>query len=141
MSTAEQQKLGTVEFFHGKKASKVLGLVSNIVIDLASRETVDWKMSIELIRMATVIVGTIGDSVKEQWPSSKDSANTQRLLEKATKPGMNNRVVLEVSYCTRCRSIPLIYKLLDLEIRVNPAFPNAVAGSTSCNREFVSHIL
>lgn len=87
---------GNKDFFHGKKAMKLLQLATNIAIDLASKESTDCENIMEELRLATVIVTAVGDGVKDSLPSSKNLLNTAKLLEKARRPGLSEGVLKEV---------------------------------------------
>lgn len=96
---ASRQKGGTKEFFTGKKAPKVLQLVTNIVIDIASRETCDLDVCVDEIRLATAIVSAVGDRAKDSL-ATNDTVNTAKLIEKIQRPGLGKKVLGEVSYGT-----------------------------------------
>jgi len=88
------------DIFQGKKAPTVLNLVINIVNHFASMETnSDWRETIRIIRMASVIASAVSDSVKANDALAADSANVKRLLEKA-KTHEDSRIVTEVWLCT-----------------------------------------
>lgn len=96
VSMDNRQTRGNKDFFHGKKAIKLLQLATNIAIDLASKESTDCENTIEELRLASVIVTAVGDGAKDSLPSNKDSLNTTKLLEKVQRPGMNEGVLKEV---------------------------------------------
>lgn len=96
VSVDNHQARGNKDFFHGKKALKLLQLATNIAIDLASKESTDCENTIEELKLASVIVTAVGDGVKDSLPSNKDSLNTTKLLEKAQRPGLNEGVLKEV---------------------------------------------
>lgn len=103
-----RQTRGNKDFFHGKKAIKLLQLVTNIAIDLASKESADCENVMEELKLATVIVTAVGDAVKDSLLSSKDSLNIAKLLEKAQRPGLNEGVLKEVRVNSRvciCRIV------------------------------------
>lgn len=91
-----RQTRGNKDFFHGKKAMKLLQLATNIAIDLASKESTDCENTMEELKLATVIVTAVGDGVKDSLPFSTDALNTAKLLEKAQRPGLNEGVLKEV---------------------------------------------
>lgn len=97
VSEDHRQTRGNKDFFHGKKAMKLLQLVTNLAIDLASKDSNEYDDIVEELRLATVIVAAVGDEVKDALPSSKDILNTAKLLEKAQRPGLDERVLKEVS--------------------------------------------
>lgn len=96
VSVDNRQTRGNKDFFHGKKALKLLQLATNIAIDLASKESTDCENTIEELKLASVIVTAVGDGVKDSLPSNKDLLNTTKLLEKAQRPGLNEGVLKEV---------------------------------------------
>lgn len=96
VSVDNRQTRGNKDFFHGKKAIKLLQLVTNIAIDLASKESIDCENTMEELRLASVIVTAVGDGVKDSLSSDKHSLNTVKLLEKAQRPGLNEGVLKEV---------------------------------------------
>lgn len=96
VSVDNRQTRGNKDFFHGKKAIKLLQLATNIAIDLASKESIDCENTMEELRLASVIVAAVGDGVKDSLSSDKHSLNTAKLLEKAQRPGLNEGVLKEV---------------------------------------------
>lgn len=95
-SEHNRQARGNKDFFHGKKAIKLLQLTMNIAIDLASKEPSDCEDIMEKLKLATVIVTAVGDEVKSSLPSSKDTLNTAKLLEKVQRPGLSKGILEEV---------------------------------------------
>lgn len=87
---------GNKDFFHGKKATKLLQLVTNLAIDLASKESNDCENIVEELRLATIVVAAVGDEIKESLSSGKDTLNTAKLLEKTQRPGLSKDVLKEV---------------------------------------------
>lgn len=79
-----------------KKAIKLLQLTTNIVIDLASKDSGDCEDILEELRLATVIVSTVGNEVKESLATCNDTLNTPKLLEKFRRPGMSEVVLGEL---------------------------------------------
>lgn len=133
-----RQKTGTIEFFHGKRATKVLGLVMSIVIDLASREAAEWRRCVELIDMATVIVGAVADALKAAW-AEKEHINFQKLLEKASRPDLDRRVLTEVgmtltTFCICLRGV-------DFGIRNDSERLFASDGTAGRNRKAVTKVV
>jgi hypothetical protein len=91
------QRGGMREFFSGKKAIKVLQLVTNIVIDIASREACDLDVCVDEIRLATTIVSAVGDKAKDSLVAN-DTVNTTKLIEKIQRAGLDKKALREVSY-------------------------------------------
>jgi len=89
-----RQKGGTKDFFSGRKAVKVMNLVTNIVIDVASRDSGDLEYCIEQIRLATAIASNMTEKVKESLVDN--TLNIKKLMEKIQRPGLEKRALREV---------------------------------------------
>ena len=97
----KQKPFAIADIFQGKKAPTVLNLVINIVNHFASMETNnDGRESIRIIRMASIIVSAVSDSVKTSDASAADAVNVKRLLEKA-KTHVDSRIATAVWLCNR----------------------------------------
>ena len=95
-NTDEGKSRAIGEIFQGKKAPTVLGLAINVVNLLASPETkIDWQEKVRVVKMATVVVNAVSDTVKANGATSADTASLRRLLEK-TKALDDDRVVSEI---------------------------------------------
>ncbi|CUS13079.1 unnamed protein product [Tuber aestivum] len=88
-----RQKGGTKDFFSGRKAVKVMNLVTNIVIDVASRDSGDLEYCLEQIRLATVIASNMTEKVKESLVDN--TLNIKKLVEKIQRPGLERRALRE----------------------------------------------
>lgn len=95
-SSPRNKEKGPLSFFRGKKAQRVLPLVTNIVIDLVARNPENWEETTELIEMASVVVQAVTKDVKEAWTNGKEAAVLGRLLDKLERKEMRGSVKMAV---------------------------------------------